>query len=81
MKAVVDSETLAIFSTGLNFAVAPSAIPFKEIVCGVESALKEVPLSEAEEVRGEVAQMLKVVNPLNLTCQRKRGCGCSQSTG
>lgn len=57
---MVAQATQAILYKGLNFAIAPPAIPFKE------SALKDLPLSESEEVRGEVAQMLKTVDPLKL---------------
>lgn len=61
LTAVVNlsSETLdepicSVLNKTLNFAVAPTKVPFKEIICMVETALKDLPLSEAEEVRGAV---------------------------
>lgn len=42
-----------VLAKGLNFAVAPKDIPFKEVRCGVEAALKELPEPDAEELRGQ----------------------------
>lgn len=59
----LDEPTQSGLNKGLNFVVAPTKIPFKEIICGVEMSLKEFPMNEAEEVRGEVCWMLKVDRP------------------
>lgn len=50
----LDKPTWSVLSKGLNFAIAPANVLVKEIICGIEMALKYLPLSEAEEVRGEV---------------------------
>lgn len=52
-------------------ASAPTKIPFKEIVCGIESAVRELPFSAVEWVRGEVVCMLKAVEPPKSSLSRK----------
>lgn len=59
----LDESTWSSLNKGLNFAVAPKEILFKETICGVETALKNRPLTEAEKMRGEVRQLLKAVRP------------------
>lgn len=41
-----------VFNKGLNYAIVPTAASFKEIICGVETALKDLSLSDVEEVSG-----------------------------
>lgn len=70
----LDQATQAVLSKGLNFVIAPAAVPFKETMCEVETAVMDLPLSEAEEVSGEVVHLLKSVEPLkpNL-CKAEKG--------
>lgn len=56
----VDSVTCSLLSKGLNFAAITLAmIPCKDIICGVEAALVDLPQEEAEEVRSYVVQLLE----------------------
>lgn len=60
---IFSSQTLApsttsVLAKGLNYAITPCNIPMTEIICGVELALGEIPLAEAEEISGEVCCVL-----------------------
>lgn len=35
----VDSATCSVLSKGLNFAVTPAMVPYKDIVCGVAAVI------------------------------------------
>lgn len=43
----------------------------KEIICGIEYVVRELPLSAAEEVRGEVVRMLKAAELPNSNLSRE----------
>ncbi|PSN32959.1 hypothetical protein C0J52_25090, partial [Blattella germanica] len=47
----------------LNFAPAPKAIPFKDIISGVECAVRDLPAEVSEDIRREVCKSLKNAVP------------------
>lgn len=57
----LDEPTQAILSKGLNFAVTQKTLLLKEVICGIEMALAELPGGEAEEVQSEVCRLMKTV--------------------
>lgn len=69
----VDSTMLLVWERGLHFASAPWTSPIKDI-CGVELAIWELPLAEAEEIREQTCQILKTaLSPkLNVTAVERR---------
>lgn len=42
-----------VLNKGLNFAISPPVVPLTETLCGMGNELEDLPLSEAEEERGE----------------------------
>ncbi|XP_046393718.1 uncharacterized protein LOC124161442 [Ischnura elegans] len=59
----LDEATNAILSKGLNFALAPKAIPTEKIITGVESAIRRLPKTEADAIREDVAATLRKARP------------------
>lgn len=59
----LNQATWTVLGKGLNFAIAPKTVPLKEFIGGFEQAVKDLPLSEGEDVRGEVVGLLKAVEP------------------
>lgn len=58
----------------LTFALALQTLPIKDVICGVELAIWELPLAEVEEIRGQTCQILKTALPLQ---QNKEHCRSS----
>jgi hypothetical protein len=46
-------------SKSLNFAVAPASGPVKDILCGMEKAIGDLPEETVEEIRQETVRILK----------------------
>lgn len=69
----VDSVTCTVLSKGLNFAVTPSTIPYKDMLRGVKTALTDLPQAEAEDIRSDVVRLLKTIEPAkpNITWQER----------
>jgi hypothetical protein len=55
----LEESAVSALSKGLNYAVAPSRVPVKDIICGVEKAIKTLPIESAEEIRQETVRILK----------------------
>ncbi|PNF41399.1 hypothetical protein B7P43_G14428 [Cryptotermes secundus] len=70
----LEEAAYSALSKGLNFAVAPSSIPVKDILCGVEKAVMVLPEETAEEIRQETVRILKGSNKPkdNLTGAERR---------
>lgn len=47
---ILNEPTTSVWAKGLNLAITPKMVPIKEIICVIETALKEIPLAEAEEI-------------------------------
>ncbi|XP_046406220.1 uncharacterized protein LOC124171127 [Ischnura elegans] len=59
----IDDSTRAVLSIGLNFAAAPHKILIKDIIGGIEQAVRKVSHDVAEEIRNEVSTFLKKAKP------------------
>ncbi|XP_046406284.1 uncharacterized protein LOC124171189 [Ischnura elegans] len=59
----IDDSTRAVLSKGLNFAPAPHKIPIKDIIGGIEQAVRKVSHDVAEKIRNEVSTFLKKAKP------------------
>lgn len=77
-KTVVNLSSEALSTTmksvlakGLNFAVSQREIPVKDVICGVEMALRDLPMTGAEEVRSEVCRLLRTAELLNSNISRQ----------
>nr|XP_022910917.1 uncharacterized protein LOC111421957 [Onthophagus taurus] len=57
-----------------NYAIAPKKVPKEEIICEVEAAVRGMSALKAEEIRQEVARVLKSAKPpkSNLTVGEKK---------
>ena len=55
----LDDASISVLKKGLNYAPAPRTIPFKDIISGVEGAIKSLQVEDADEIRGEVSHALK----------------------
>lgn len=55
----LDAATNSVLAKGLNFAPTPRAVPIKDIICGVEQAIRDLPPDAAEEIRRETCLALK----------------------
>ncbi|XP_035671873.1 uncharacterized protein LOC118412922 [Branchiostoma floridae] len=71
-KSLSDSQT-KVLQKGLNFAVTPDKLPVEDFVVATESACAGLPLSSAEQLRSEVAGILKTAKPPknNITKQER----------
>lgn len=56
----LDAAAESILLWGVNCALPLKKV--KKIICGVKLALKDIPLSEAEEVRGDVCRLIKAAS-------------------
>ncbi|XP_071450003.1 uncharacterized protein [Hetaerina americana] len=65
---------ISILSKGLNFAIAPTKIPKEEIVTEVEYAIRKLPKGDADEIREDVARILRNARPpkMNITGAERR---------
>ncbi|XP_046401606.1 uncharacterized protein LOC124167667 [Ischnura elegans] len=70
---VLDKPTISVLSKGLNFAPAPSIIPYRDVIGGIEPAIRKLPNDLAEEVRSEVSLvLLKAIPPKPNTTREER---------
>jgi hypothetical protein len=58
----LEEAACSALSKGLNFAVTPRSVPIKDILCGVEKAIRTLPEETAEEIRQETVRILKGSN-------------------
>nr|XP_022903159.1 uncharacterized protein LOC111415639 [Onthophagus taurus] len=67
-------EETKVLVKGLNYAVAPKKFPKEEIICEVEAVIRRIPAVKAEEVRQDIARVLKTATPpkSNLTMNERR---------
>ena len=56
---VLTEEETSVLAKGGNFAVTPSFVPVEDIIANVESGIRGLPEHESEEIRGEVARILR----------------------
>jgi hypothetical protein len=59
----LEEAAYSALSMGLNCALAPRLIPVKDILCGVEQAIRTLPEDDAEEIR-QISRILKGSNQL-----------------
>ena len=57
-NTVLDNSTLSVLFKGLNFTIAPTSVPIKEILIGVQKAARTLPIEVAEEIRHETARII-----------------------
>lgn len=69
----MNEATISVLVKGMNFAIAPHTLPVKDIACSTELAIKDLPLSEAEEIRREVSRILKTAKPPKRNITREEG--------
>ena len=62
-KKHLDEDTHSILEKGLNFSVAPTKIPFEEIITGVEAALHTMNYEEADHIRHKTREILLHAKP------------------
>lgn len=64
---------MKVLKKGFNFAVTPKSIPKEEIICNIESGIQKLPKQQAEEIRQEVATILRKAKPpeSNLTTEER----------
>jgi hypothetical protein len=69
----LDETTISVLSKGLNFAPSPKSIPYTDIIGGVEQAINKIPREAADDIRSEIAMVLKraVVPKPNLTWRER----------
>ncbi|CAH0718915.1 unnamed protein product, partial [Brenthis ino] len=60
-KQTLDESTIQVLSKGLNFAVAPTRIPYENIICAVEDALAKNSMKseDMEAIRQDVSSLLR----------------------
>jgi hypothetical protein len=58
----LDDGVFSLLQKGLNYAVAPRAVPIEEILASVEKALLTLPVENAEEARQETVRIIKTVS-------------------
>lgn len=71
LNKVLDAPTKALLEKGLNFAITTRSIPIKEIICGTKPSIQELPLVEAEEIRGEAYRVLITALPAKCNISKK----------
>ena len=70
-----DSDT-KVLEYGLNFPIAPSRIPLKELMCSIENAVTNLSEESADEARQECAMILRhaKLSKLNLSKEQEQHC-------
>ncbi|XP_072380766.1 uncharacterized protein [Diabrotica undecimpunctata] len=64
-KVLTPAET-SLLAKGVNFAIAPKVTPKEDIIANIESAIRNLPIEKAEEIRTESARILhKAKTPKN----------------
>jgi hypothetical protein len=58
-EAPLEEAAVSALGKGLNYAVTPGHMPVKDIICGVEKAIRALPIESAEEIRQETVRILK----------------------
>ena len=53
----------SLLAKGLNFAITPKSIPVEDIISNVESAIRDLPAAESEEIRQETSRILRKSKP------------------
>ena len=73
-KLPLDEDSQKVLEYGLNFAIAPSKIPVKNLICSIESAVDGLPEDAAEEIRQECAVIIRRAKPpkLNISCAERK---------
>ncbi|XP_019643892.1 PREDICTED: uncharacterized protein LOC109484960 [Branchiostoma belcheri] len=71
-KSLTDHQT-GVLQKGLNFAVTPDKVPVEDFVVATESACLHLSPSSAEQLRSEVAGILRTAKPPkpNITKQER----------
>jgi len=64
---------VSALAKGPNFAVAPNKIPKEEIISQIESSIYRLPSEQADNIRTQVANILRKTKPppLNITRQKR----------
>jgi hypothetical protein len=64
----LEEGTLSLLQKGLNYAVTPRATPIEDILVGIETAIRSLPMEKAE-ARQEAVRIIKTTkrNKDNLT--------------
>ncbi|KAI8507604.1 hypothetical protein Bbelb_149840 [Branchiostoma belcheri] len=72
-EKTLNEHQTRVLQKGLNFAVTPDKIPSEDFVVATESACMCLPLNSAEQLRSEVAGILRTVKPpkSNITKQER----------
>jgi hypothetical protein len=79
----MDDALHSALRKGLNYAVTPTAIPIKNILIGVERAVRSLYIDTAEEVRQEAVRSIKNSKPPrdNLTRAERKALKSSHGRG
>ncbi|XP_046406217.1 uncharacterized protein LOC124171123 [Ischnura elegans] len=59
----LNESTTEVLAKGLNFAITPRDIPRETIITEVESGIRKLPKTVADEVREDVARILRSAKP------------------
>ena len=59
----IDKDTKSVLAKGLNFAPAPRTINYSNYIGAVEPAIRSLPQEISEEVRSQIALVLKKATP------------------
>jgi hypothetical protein len=62
-KHELSEVALKVLSKGLNYAIAPNRIPYKKIICGVESSILHLSKESAEIIRQDTTSILRKAKP------------------
>jgi hypothetical protein len=54
-----DEDLHSALQKGLNFAISPTSLPIEDIITGVEKDVQSLPVKTAEEIRKEIARIIK----------------------
>ncbi|XP_046393594.1 uncharacterized protein LOC124161325 [Ischnura elegans] len=70
----LDNATSSILAKGLNFALAPRAIPQEKFISEIESVVRRLPKTDADEIREDVARVLRAAKPPkpNTTAEKRK---------
>jgi hypothetical protein len=58
-SAVLEVAAQSALSKGLNYAVAPAALPTEDIIIGIENVIRSLPDEAAEEMRQETVRIVR----------------------
>lgn len=62
-QLVLDDHLKSLLEKGLNYAISPTKIPINDVISNIEVAIKNTDQDVAEEIRQDVAKILRRAKP------------------